>query len=180
MTRSVGETANAILRWSGVVVCAIMVLAWLLSGWYTIQWADGRVHSGGMYWLGLECSEGGLRVRRAIDRQGMSGWFGPNGWKSEPIRGAPPHWKLWFEYRYTPTGTITFWDVFIPCWALLAVGASTTLVLWRRKRRTCPGFCPCGYPRVGLVEDATCPECGRTFAPQPTRAQPATSRIDQI
>jgi hypothetical protein len=153
-------------------VCAALVSAWLLSGWYSVRWDRSRLHSGGMYWIGVECSAGGLRIRRAADKHGMSGAFGPSGWRREPIRDAPPRWQVWFGYRHMSSLTLTSWEVFIPLWAPLVVCGLPTLMLWRRRHRIHPGFCACGYSRTGLAESVACPECGQLFVPPPIQAQP--------
>ncbi len=145
-------------------MCASMMLVWLFSGWYNVRWDIRRFHSGGVSSLGLEISEGGLRLHRWADRQGMSGWLGFHGWRWGRIQDAP-RWKVWFGYRDRWTSQIlSAREWFCPLWAPLFLFGPPTVVLWRRVRVR-PGCCPCGYPRAGLAESASCPECGRVMSP---------------
>jgi|SRR6185295_7822958 len=53
------------------------------------------------------------------------------------------------------------WQLRFPLVLVLLVPAIITYFMGRRVRRTPRGGCKrCGYPRVGLAADVTCPECG--------------------
>ena len=164
MRRSVGKKVCTALRWSGVLVCAALALGWVLSGWYKGKWIGSHYTGRGVYSLGLEISEGGLRMHWWGDGQGMSGaigFFDGSSWGR--IQGAPS-WHLWFEHEdVLGRGPVTHHLWFVPLWAPLLLCGPPTVVLWRR-RCIRAGFCSCVYARAGLPESAACPECGRVFS----------------
>ncbi|MCC5787365.1 MAG: hypothetical protein JJU33_11765 [Phycisphaerales bacterium] len=155
-----GRRMLGVSKWAGAFVCAALVTIWLISGWHRLRWDIVQSDFHGVHSVGFEVSKGGLRIHRWIDRQGMTGFPPPWGWQRTRVQDAPG-WQLWFGYRDGSSGIHTSWNAFVPLWAPLLVFGPLTYVLWRRSRRFDAALCLCGYPRAGLEEGATCPECGR-------------------
>lgn len=159
----------AVVKWTSVVICAIALLAWVFSGWYYVRWGATSYDSQGFFWLRVEVSDGGLRMNRMVDKQGMSGAILPTGWEWGRKSGSP-RWLGWFGYRDTSAGTFLIGrELFVPLWVPFVVCLLPTS-MFRRRRPIGRGRCPCGYSRAGLLEDAPCPECGRAFIHDDDRA----------
>ena len=134
-----------VAKWGGVVVCAVVLLAWIASVFWWIGYLPpvddgatfhinhGRIH----VWIG-----GG----RADDP----------GWRANPLDRIA--WGFVWPGSHQiarDTRVIT-----IPFWLCFVVASIPTMILIRlAPRRPLPGHCRCGYNLTGNVSGA-CPECG--------------------
>jgi hypothetical protein len=146
-----------IAKWTGLVLCVVVVVAWGVSTWRGVFWerSDGRflctygLRGGVAGWTRVPASYPsfmqqigripeplGLRWFHGVDRFGL----------------CLPYWRgdrPWRTY------------VWIPLWIPFVLLAVPTTLLWYRDRRPPRGHCQrCGYNLVGNLS-GTCPECGQ-------------------
>ena len=137
------------VKWGGVVVCVLLALVWVGSGWWCLELESPA--GGGLFVQG-----GRFAVLTPLFATGAKGewvcWF-------EPLP-VPFHW--WFSVGTWNLG----WDVAVPLWVPVAAVLVATVIAWRLdgtgRRRARMGAClKCGYGRAGLASGAVCPECGK-------------------
>ncbi|MBN1512041.1 MAG: hypothetical protein JXB13_08500 [Phycisphaerae bacterium] len=145
-----------ILKWVGLVACALLIAAWMPVGWAIryVEWHWGGsnfpqdVYSG--YWIGgggagyidyLSYKPSvGLSLGRPMESGLDIGW-------SEDIFDV----RCWY----------------CPAWIPLLLLALPTALLWHRDRRPPKGHCRnCGYNLTGNVS-GVCPECGEATGEVP-------------
>lgn len=141
------------LAWASGVAVFIVVLIWVLSGWW---YANVR----GKLWY-ADISAGVLSI--TIVHEDLADWIGTEGvtvWPyPEPFRleWTVPHTADWSQ------STVGHWWEFnLPLWAVLLVVSGPLLrtVYQRWRHRMPPGTCTkCGYDLTGNVS-GRCPECG--------------------
>jgi len=145
-----------ILKWTGLVVCVLILSVWGLSlrwalGYDGVGWSAG--FSVGGSWVHI-CPQSPENNWRAVT---LNQWFRDS-------------WRWGFRLPYyrsiTSSGT-TKTSVEVPLWIPLAIVAIPTAILfYRDRRRIPPGHCEkCGYDLTGN-ESGRCSECG-----QPTSAE---------
>jgi len=158
---------GALLRWSGIVACGLLLAVWAGSIWHGI-WLNS-----GDGWM-LELTDSAIRLE--VDRSRHDAWFSSAGYV---FIGRNPHGR--FLLRFVPHT----WDIqgprghtlrgggTLPLWYLLVpIAVLTGRSVWRHRRRPLPGHCEqCRYDLTGNVS-GVCPECGTPCGPAPpTHAQ---------
>lgn len=131
------------LKWAGVLLCAVILVAWLISVRYWVHWV-AEDHSG-EYML----ASGKLTyIPSSPPSLGFRGFMYIRRRPAE--KGTP-----WWTTRVTRTHFL------IPlAWPFLIIVAPTALLFWRDRHRIPPGHCQsCGYDLTGN-ESGVCPECG--------------------
>ena len=134
-----------VMKWSGLVSCILLVVAWAASvfwpfGYFgpNVAWVTGN----GVILVNLPSNDSRLNF--------LERWlsFGPDDWLGFK--------RLGFK-RPRIYGMKHF---IIPYWCILLSIAIPTYLLWRRARTKPVGHCQqCGYNLTGN-ESGTCPECG--------------------
>ena len=138
-----------ILKWTGLVVCVLIVLAWgasLVCGFgYTTSQSQFRLTDGLLIYR--QGWSGGYRPGlHFFDTAGGHGFYLPKA--SEVCKTASTY--------HVPL-TIYFCPLWLP---FLLVLIPTGYLLWRDRRRIPLGHCQkCGYDLTGN-ESGKCPECG--------------------
>jgi hypothetical protein len=135
------------LRWAGITVCIISVLALLLSlllnaTMYRTGWGVA---------LGSGC----------VTVQSTSAQYGnpQQGWSFSERQAAQPLMRCWWVRILRPRPGL--WAVIVPLWIPPLILGISTFFLWRRRLRRPPGHCQsCGYNLMGNVS-GVCPECGK-------------------
>jgi hypothetical protein len=135
-------------KWAGVVVCAVIAAAWVVSLWryfgykhvlsseYSCHVIAGRLFLG--YWQSVRL---------------------PSQWEFRAHDLQIQWWAEWGRAFGAGTGLWSRWFA-LPLWMpFVAVALPTAWVFWR-DRRLRPGHCACGYDLAGLAAGAPCPECG--------------------
>ncbi|UCF32491.1 MAG: hypothetical protein JSV78_09155 [Phycisphaerales bacterium] len=132
------------LKWLGLVMCALIVVAWLVS----LRW--GLVYQGREYLGGFTLGQGGLVCARELGQ----GWHALDMKNRDVLEGV---WeRRWPDISFD----VAEWGVLIPLWIPFVVLAVPTAILWWRDRRNPPGHCRnCGYNLTGNIS-GICPECG--------------------
>lgn len=143
-----------IAKWTGLVLCVAILLAWGASG----QWAVFWVWSDGVNTRTWAIFRGRIVIQYPAAPIGD-----PPGWHVERLvyeslvdrlRPGPPgphilHWNI---------PPVTF--LHIPLWIPLVLLGVSTALLWWRDRRPPRGHCrTCGYNLTGNTS-GVCPECG--------------------
>ncbi len=130
-----------IAKWTGLVVCVVILAVWAVSTQFAV------VRNG--QYVSLIIVAGGLTINTGNILPGPVGWF----------TGQPMGFDAGF---YLPNAG-SFGQgvsVSIPFWLLFTLAAIPTALLWHRDRRTVkPGCClTCGYDL--RASKKICPECG--------------------
>ncbi len=142
-----------IAKWSGLVACVVLLLAWGMS----LRWHIGYVARSHAYAWTLE--DGKVRCvyvppPAAVGSSGEYGFY---------VGSARPHeWGFILPSIRTirmGRGSVVQTYTQIPVWLPLAINALLTVFLFWRDRPILPGHCPCGYDLRGNVS-GVCPECG--------------------
>ncbi len=135
--------ARRIAKWGGLVVCALVAVAWMIS----LRPAGGL---SGYGWpnLMVAASHGEIILVRGLPLRGPL-----HSDKNQTGVEWLPHWRFDMNAR---TQFIT-----LPFWLLFLLATIPTVILFRRDRIP-PGHCQrCGYNLTGNVS-GRCPECGCT------------------
>ena len=145
---------GCIARWTGVSVCAVLVITWVLSGWWgAARWG---LNIGVGWTLSVEWGTLGVSLNNA---PGMG--RGPR-WELHRVGG--PRWYWIPDHNYTKITPGIWCDSWLlPLWIPFIVAAPPTAFLWRRHlvTRRSPGSCAkCGYSLADLPPGSVCPECG--------------------
>jgi len=167
-----------VLKWTGTVVCALLLGMLVLSAWYEVTWRGSDAV------VGLVDGTVGCILDRSEQRFGIPGIVTSTRHGSLPVpTGWAVFWSdasawrerlssLWWLPRVqrlpgVMAGVLTV--VSVPIWIPLLLAAVPTAVLfWRDRRRIPPGHCQqCGYNLTGNVS-GRCPECA---TPCPAPAQ---------
>ena len=153
-----------VLKWTGLVVCVLIVAAWCVSAIWAVAYVRG-FRGGERLEIAsaLIITSGAAKVhlgRAPSPRPSGIGVDGFADWavQRRPQRLSGMYWlPTWYE-----GARLTL--VIIPLWMpLAAVGVPTVFLWYRRRRRRREGHCQaCGYNLTGLPEPR-CPECGRPF-----------------
>ena len=157
-----GRTGR-ILKWAGLAVSALIVLAWAISipwDWLVMKtWIFPETSTS----TSLHCLLGGgslsvvsIRVNEIWPtKEFIPSPYGPT---LSRFPGKPVVWMPDWHVSRLPAGTT--WYVDVPLWIPFLVVGLPTAVLCRRDRRIPPGHCQsCGYDLTGNVS-GVCPECG--------------------
>jgi hypothetical protein len=134
-----------ILKWAGLVLSLLIVVVWLLSLHWSLDYSSAMGRSG---FLQMGITEGSLyRIRLGDDQPSWDGQWSISRNSALPeLVELVPRWY---------SGGMIF-----PLWIPLLIVAIPTVFLWRRGRRRPPGHCQnCGYNLTGNVS-GVCPECG--------------------
>ena len=151
-----------IAKWTGLVLCALVLVAWAVSSLgYVFGYRGGGVSLGSWF--------GSVFFGHAEHDDTTSGRF---VWRRFTPVGELPvrdrlfsHWWPRWEIQetlhprtpYEPRLANTVW---VPLWILFVVLAVPTVLLWRSDRKPPPGRCQrCGYNLTGNTS-GICPECG--------------------
>jgi hypothetical protein len=169
--------ARRIAKWTGLVVCVLILAGWAASGWWYIQyyaWGQREYCSLSMrrgafqYESVIPGTEPGVVQAFVGGRAGMHGWEIDTYYEHGSLLPEPrlPHFasakttlKLFVAGDVVPTCVETV--LHLPLWTpLLLVGTPTAYSFWRDRRRIPPNHCrKCGYNLTGN-ESGVCPECG--------------------
>ncbi len=141
------------IKWGGAVVTALLVVVWIGSGWWRVDWVA----------TGWSCgfSEGAFYMagHRAypFDWEGMT--------IAARIRG--PGWMLMPSSNLVRDNVDPqpYRNFILPLWipALLTLASTARAWYWDTlaRRRAKLNLCPkCNYDRTGLAAGVVCPECG--------------------
>ncbi len=133
------------VKWTGVVVCVVIVVAWAAS----LRWMS-RYTSGGWWMLS---SSGRIAF---VSSDMLTG----DGWESLDQFSKGTQWEHQVP-RFERTRQGTSYE--IPHWLpFILVALPTTFMFYRDRKRIPPGHCKtCGYNLMG-AEHERCPECGET------------------
>ncbi len=136
------------MKWGGAVVSVLLVVVWIGSGWWRVQWTSTA---------GYQASIGTGEIR--VHYWGASARGVQYGFYSS--MAIPAKWDWWLQTWSGPFG----WQVAMPLCYPAGATALVTAIAWRldtlARRRARTGFCPkCIYNRTGLAAGAVCPECG--------------------
>ena len=131
-----------IAKWSGLVVCVVILALWAVSTVAVLHFLRGPVGGGlqpGLIWANW-------RPKRTFSDRG---WF---------LERRDFHPGIRRKRILIHKGD--FVAVHMPFWIPLTLAAIPTAILWRRDRRTVkPGYCvKCGYDL--RASKKVCPECG--------------------
>ena len=146
--------------WAGTLLSLLIAAAFVASGWWMVS-----VQVPTRYGPGLGVIRGSFYASLGTLLPGHALWFAdpvrrrmlPNG-RSVP---TGPHWQSWNSWA---EGGI--W-INVPLYAVFAVVAIPTLLVWRFVPKFPRGHCRrCGYNLTGLTE-ARCPECGESLGGRP-------------
>jgi len=145
-----------ILKWAGLVLCLLIVVAWAVSLRWDCGYAADRASHGDRFGVYIGASCLGL-FNMPSQPQLPEGWI---IWPAKPLVLAR---QLRWKPNYVKAGGLILLDV--PLWMpFLLVTAPTTLLWWIDRHRVPPGRCQrCGYNLTGNVS-GTCPECGKKIA----------------
>jgi hypothetical protein len=142
------------LKWAGLVLCLLIMTAWIASGRWGVYLYVNRYLNLGYPLRCVSLLDGGVYYWEipfiSVNESGIHMQSSFFGWHSRWI----PHLR-----PSTPTSQ---YEVFIPLWIPFLPVAIPTAILWWRDRRRCipPGHCrKCGYNLTGNVS-GVCPECG--------------------
>ena len=133
-----------ILKWLGLLVCALLVTGWIVSIRYLIRHDSRSVE----FILSSGCAQfttpnpltcGGWAVHRK---------------SFDEVRFWGETYKVTVGGRVLRSATVPLWIPFLPV-------AVATVLLWRRKQFPKTAECSnCGYNLTGNVS-GVCPECGQ-------------------
>ena len=135
------------MKWSGAVVSLLLLVAWVASGWLSVQW---QVPSG--KWVGV--GKGLIGIGQGMKPPTPSAIRSGCNYRAAFAVG----W--WPELDLSAT-----WQVIVPLWMPAALATAAAAAAWRldilARRRDRIGRCPkCNYDRAGLAPGSVCPECG--------------------
>jgi predicted Zn-ribbon and HTH transcriptional regulator len=147
-----------ILKWAGLVVSLVILLAWAVS--LPLRWlyANDDVRTPPSLVVGLQAGQLLCSHYEDCDwhqNKRIMGWRVNRGSKA-------PKWDWRFRRSGTKgSGQGYYWGIAVPLWAPFLIFAVPTGILWwRDRRRIPPGHCQsCGYNLTGNVS-GVCPECG--------------------
>ncbi len=135
-----------IAKWSGVVVCVVLVVAWVISG----RWGVSYVVATSPVWHDLRVAYGRADVISTNE-----------AWMPTPDEPRLRYWRnyswswAWLPEVNNPAGSIT-----CPLWVPFIIVLVPTAYLFYRDRRHPRGHCQkCGYDLQGNVS-GVCSECG--------------------
>jgi hypothetical protein len=181
-----------VLKWIGTVLCVLLAIAWVISGWYHVQFNGPH----GTWVYRAACVRGTLVVWDAHDtardvrqaRQALAELRNMGmhdaALEGERILGPVirtlvvdpvPARRMSERFVWWPQAQVSaVRAVRIPLWSLLlGVCAPTIILWWLDRRRIPPGHChKCGYNLTGNVS-GRCPECG-----EPVRLESETLTPD--
>ncbi len=154
-----------VMKWVGLVVCAVLVAAWAGSGWWAVRWT-------GEYWS-VQSFVGYMQVDqcrswRAPEHRGLwsrrltLGSFAGRWWPPRNARWPHHRTLALFSTQHAGGGSVTktFYRTTVPYWLPFLVVAVPTVALWWSSRPFPRGHCPaCGYDLTGNTS-GRCPECG--------------------
>ncbi len=142
-----------ILKWVGLVVCEMIVVAWGVSlMWVLVYYGS---HEPAI------CCVAGCVV---LDWQYYGIRYGPCGGAVSPRLRDNTNWGFvlpTLRHQDSPDGIL--WAGEIPLWLpWLGFAIPTAFLFYRDRRRIPPGHCQtCSYNLTGN-ESGTCPECGQS------------------
>ena len=150
------------MKWGGAVVSVVLVVVWVGSAWWDVEWMGPGGSS-----IGVDA--GCLHLRGS--------WLKTVGHESTLLGGLPfgirdihAGWTIGrahdgFDWWPSSLGFNQFWSYEFPVWPMIVGVLIATVAAWRldalARRRDFTGLCPkCNYDRTGLAVGAVCPECG--------------------
>jgi len=151
MTMPKRSRIQRILKWTGVVVCVVILTMWLTSA---LRPTLFRTPFGGVAWYhgAVMFLEGATNDYGYLEESRLP-----------PNLAGPPKWHETLGLSALPQSLRLFGKLMIlmPLWLPFLGAAVPTAILWHRDRRTVePGCCQrCGYNLTGNTS-GICPECG--------------------
>ena len=146
---------KAVLKWTGLALCILFLVAWIGSGWcYAgIAYSEPRRFRA----MGIDV---GALWYEWIDGAAPGPGTLPPGWSFRG--GTTPLWS----FRLAMVPMIRRWGGVIPLYIPLLLLAVLTVWLMEKDRRSArwakEGRCDrCGYDLSTLTENTPCPECGK-------------------
>jgi hypothetical protein len=144
---------SAAARWGLTALTAAVIVAWVMSRWWTV----GFVLDSGTN-IGLAAGTVACDLSRSTVAQHAEPERGFYCTRDDPGVNLGMFWlphlvpHPWYEIIIVP-----LWFLALPLAAGTALAWRTPVRLALRRRR---GACvKCGYARAGLAADAVCPEC---------------------
>jgi hypothetical protein len=137
------------IKWGGAAVTLLLVVVWIGSGWYWIEWLSRS-------WFAVYLARGQVHISHNMPTAAPIPW----GFRAD---------RTDFDLRWLPrwfhSTELEAWMLGLPLWVPVIVTAAITTVAWRREivasRVARLNLCPkCNYDRAGIAKDAVCPECG--------------------
>ena len=142
-----------IAKWTGVVVCAPIGIAWIASQFVRVEWSSRSYW--GIYLEGGEVQAGNttaLSFTYDVD----FGWY-VSTHEHRLFTRWPSFGLPWMEQTAA-------WYVTLPLWIpFLIIAIPTTVLFNQDHRRLLLGHCKCGYDLTGNLS-GRCPECGKGVA----------------
>ncbi|MBN1513182.1 MAG: hypothetical protein JXB13_14295 [Phycisphaerae bacterium] len=140
-----------IAKWTGLVLCTLVVVAWGVSLIWWVTWTSWDGTSSRDHSLGGGCIE--VEVFIGTDTF-------VRGWQIDPtyvLATTSPFGFCWPYVYWEETSR----DIQIPLWIPFVLLAVPTALLWWRDRKPPLGHCQhCGYNLTGNLS-GVCPECGK-------------------
>lgn len=141
-----------VAKWAGVVVCAVIGGAWVISA---LGWGATAIYDypkGRNIQVRLYAGSWGVLVgESAIAPDLVVAWY-----------GYQLHRARWLPSLDTDRDSLVM-RLWVPLWMpFVAVAAPTAWFFWRNRVRS--GHCQCGYSLIGLTAGSACPECGKATA----------------
>lgn len=137
-----------VVKWSALVACLVLSVAWTISGW----WGITRIDKRGDLWV--------LRAGKIFISHRSTAT--PRAKATVMTRRAPHAAWEWYADWYSEKGS---WMLVVPLWPVFTLIVVPTAMVFRRDisaaRRSRATRCRrCGYDLRGLGLGAVCPECG--------------------
>lgn len=159
--------ARRVAEWTGVGLCAVVLVGWAFSIVWTVKWVEHGV----TLTRAITLYTGGIAVNQYPAMRGPI--------PIELHRDMTPGWSVYRESDLVLGLELPriSWDdpppyrfVFVPLWLpFLVLGVPTailwfpTVIRWYRDRKPPCGHCQhCGYDLTGNVT-GICPECGNAI-----------------
>ncbi len=192
MRRARPSRVRRVLKWTGLVLCVLILSVWGLTGKWSIQLNSSS------RWIGANSGVIQYTSFHGLTQDTPPTWPGgsaPLGWSftaMSPWMGLDRHHSLSYlchmcgfmapKVLHQPVaqmfprlvvpqgaGTVTATYILLPLWLpFVVVTIPTTWVFWRDRRRIPPGHCQkCGYNLTGN-ESGICSECGSVWNTQNT------------
>ena len=150
------------MKWGGTVLAAILLFAWIVSGWYQVvlfwrpSWgATIEIGQFNFYWRTFtprDPDRGDIERRRSY-------LYGPA--MPFSLRWGFDHWTFPVPLPGTLPCELFCFPLWMPATTCAAAGGTAWALDVLARRRAKLGVCPkCSYSRAGLPPSAPCPECG--------------------
>lgn len=143
------------VKWILAIASAIATLLWIGTIWWYLS--ISTAHFGSIALQKGQLSFFWFSTTRSKPSSVTVG-------SSAPMGGS---FQWWFDSgtKALPGSAMGYWWIAVPLWCPALGLAIPAALLWKIDRRTkrlkSPHICAsCGYDRIGIAPNASCPECG--------------------